>query len=136
MSIAETARLYRVTPHAIRLANRKYNLGFDTRERPRDRDMEEMRSRVEALAAEGMSQTQISNELKVPRCTIKRWCRAWGIKLATARPWANGRWMDRLCPHMTPAQVEDVEFLRGKKKFSFREALVTVGRADLLEMLG
>jgi transposase-like protein len=132
MSVNEVARLYEVTPHAIRKANREHNLGFGVRHSPRDRDLVAMRDRVEALAAQGKTQTAVSLELRVPMNTIRRWSRAWGVQWA--RHGGKQRYVDRLRAHLSDKEAEDLLFVT-HRRFTYREALGMIGRADLLEMI-
>lgn len=132
MSVKETARLHGVTERAVRQANQIHDLGFGVKQCPRDRDLNAMRERVEALASNGKTQTAASLELRVPRDTIKRWSRAWGVRWA--RRGGKECYADRLRPHVTQSQMDDIMFLR-RKSFTYREAVVLIRRPDLLEYL-
>lgn len=137
MTIGETARLYQVTASAVRKANITHNLGFPTtgRKQPK-RDLIAMRERMTALAAQGKTRREISAEMQVSPWTITRWRKQWGIQITgQSRSWIMGDWMTRLQPRLTPAEAEDLKFLR-KRRFTYREALVSIRRPDLLEMIG
>jgi hypothetical protein len=133
MSIMETARLYQVTPGAVRHANTKHKLGFPVtgRKRPK-RDLTAMRERVEALAAQGKTQMLASLALQVPFNTVKRWSRAWGVQWR--KRGGKKAYADRLRPHVTQSQMDDITFLR-RKSFTYREAVIAIRRPDLLEFL-
>ena len=136
MSIGETARLYQVTPSAVRHANATHNLGFPTtgRRQPK-RDLTAMRERVEALASQGKTRREISVAMGVSIWTVIRWTRQWDVKITgRSRSWATGDWMTRLQPRLTPEEAEDLKFLR-KRRFTYREALVSIRRPDLLEII-
>lgn len=126
MSVNEVARLYDVTPHAIRLANRKHNLGFEVRLCRRDRNLVAMRETVEALISQGKGSREIAAALDVPVNTVRRWKRAWGL---SHRPI-----LTLLCERLTPAETDDLLLLK-RKGFNYRDAFVAMRREDLLEYL-
>jgi transposase-like protein len=126
MSINEVARLYQVTPHAIRLANRTHNLGFSTKRSPRDRDLIAMRERCQGLVAQGKGAAEIAEILEVPVDTVRRWRRTWGL---VHRPV-----LDVIGDLLTPAERDDLLLLK-RKGFNYRDAFVAMRRPDLLEYL-
>ena len=130
MSINDVARLYEVTPHAIRLANRKHNLGFKVRPIQRSRDLTAMRERVEAMRTAGRSCRYISVSLGVPLSTMRWWVKRWGITTFLKRRPV----LEMLGDHLGPSEVDDLRFLK-RKRYLMRDALVAINRPDLLEYL-
>lgn len=133
MSIAEVARVYGVTTSAIRQANRKHRLGFETRPSPRDRNLKAMRERVETLASQGKNRREISVELRVPFKTVIRWCKEWKIGFPHHQG-VRKPVLDMVAERITEAERDDLLLLK-RKGYTFRDAFVAMRRPDLLEYL-
>jgi hypothetical protein len=133
MSVGDTARLYGVTLHAVRWANKKHNLGFGLRQTKKGRDLIATRERVSNLVAEGKTRREIAFIMKKPIATVVSWCRRWKL---TNPNWTGGRapLMAMLEPHLTPKEADELRFLR-TKGYTFKDALPAIKRPDLLEGL-
>lgn len=133
MSINEVARLYEVTPHAVRQANIKHRLGFQVKPCKRDRNLKDMRERVEALASQSKNRREISVELQVPFKTVIRWCREWRIGFAHCHG-IRKPVLDMVAERITDAERNDLLLLK-RKGYTFRDAFVALRRPDLLAFL-
>lgn len=137
MSIPATARLHGVSEAAVRQANDKHFLGFKTATKNRSRSPDVVRAKLEDLVAAGKSQREIALSFRAPSSTVRTWCRTFGIR--------NPKWRSRsgsgrkplmplLEPFLTEQEAADLKLLR-RKGYRFKEALVAIKRADLLEGL-
>jgi len=134
MTIMETARLYRVTPSAIRHANTTHKLGFPvTGWKQPKRDMTAMRERLTALAAQGKTRREISVEMQVSADTISRWKKQWGVKIGKY-PGFKKPVLSMVQDRLTTTETDDLLLLK-RKGYSFRDAFVAMRRPDLLEYL-
>lgn len=133
MSMGDTARLYGVTHEAVRDADRRHSLGFKRRQVNQYSDVAAYQERVRNLAAQGKNRREISVITKVPLNTITRWCREWNIRFAAVR----GRkkpMMEMIGPLLSEQEADDLNLFR-RKKYTFRDAFVAMGRPDLLQYL-
>ena len=133
MSIGDTARLYGVTLHAVRWANKRHGLGFGFRAQKQGRDLVAVRERVTNLVASGKTRREIAFLMKEPIATVVTWCRRWGLSNPN---WTGGPQplMPLLEPHLNAQEADDLRLLR-RNGYTFRDALVAIKRPDLLEGL-